>query len=84
MEKKNMPVVEKGHHVIIPVGIKGAVYENAEYLLDLVTKWETEHPKQEIVGTPNFNITPSSSGRGVTIDSISFSWKTKPRIGECV
>lgn len=71
-----MPVISRKNRVIIPVGVAGSVYANADYLLDLLNAWENNNPGKAIDGNPNYNVTPSSSGRGVTIDSISFVFKT--------
>ncbi len=75
MEKKKCPYVSRRNIVIIPVGKSGSVYTNALYLLDIIDKWYDANPGLIIEGNPNFNVTPSSSGRGVSIDSISFTWK---------
>jgi len=77
MEKKKMPVIENGFFVIIPVGVQGGVYENAMHLTNLINKWCEENPGKKIVGNPNFHITPSSGGRNISIDSISFSFTWK-------
>ena len=75
--KKDLDPIIKGSFVLIPVGKKGCVFENGEHVLYLLNQWLEENPDKIITGTPSVNITPSSAGRMVSIDSILIMWKYK-------
>ena len=71
MEKKKRPPFVGKKIVIIPIGIIGPVSDNCQLLDDKIEEFITSHPDIKL-GDPQYNITPSSGGRGVSIDSISF------------
>jgi len=72
---KKLPVKRLGNQVCIPVKKEGTVYDNFELLAQLVLDWKAENPIEEIDGPPIIHVTQSSSGRGISINSITFSLK---------
>lgn len=77
-KKKDMPIYIGKHIIVIPIGVLGTVFENAQLLDEKIEKFIGDHPEIEL-GEPHFNTSPSSGGRTVSIDSISF--KRNPRKG---
>lgn|GEM_PF-3367783 len=75
MAEKRLPTKRVGNQVCIPVKKEGTVYDNFELLVQLIEDWKNENPTDEIDGSPKYHITQSSSGRGISINSITFSLK---------
>ena len=73
--KKDLDPIEIENFVLIPVGKKGCVFENGEYILNLLNEWKKNNPGKIIAGTPTINLTPSSAGRMVSVDSILIMWE---------
>lgn len=72
--KKDQETINNGHFSLIPVGLKGCPYENGNKILELLTEWESDHHGKTIISA-NINVSPSSAGRTVTVDSILIVWK---------
>ncbi len=70
--KKDLDAYIGANIVVIPIGKRGTVSENADYLDMQISKFRYDNPDIILVGPPQIIITPSSAGRGVTIDSIVF------------
>lgn len=71
VEKKKMPIYIGRYIVVIPIGVLGTVFENAQMLDEKIEKFVEDNPEINL-GEPHFNSSPSSGGRTVSIDSVSF------------
>lgn len=70
-EKKKMPPYIGRNIVVIPIGVLGTVFENAQLIDEKIDEFTASHPEIQL-GEPHVNISPSSGGRTVSIDSVSF------------
>ena len=68
---KEREVFQSGNFVCIHINKGGNVIENEAVIADEINKWQASNPEKKITNL-QINITTSSGGRNVSVNSITF------------
>ena len=70
-KKDDRVVFQSGNFICIHINKGGSVTDNEQLIADEIYKWESLNPKTKITNL-QINITTSSAGRNISINSITF------------